>query len=559
MNHSNRFYLGPPGTGKTYRCIRVAGWFIGRCHVKPIDIAYLSFTKIAASEAYKRINKKFNDIYDETQFANFRTLHSMCLRNVPEITNIMGKSDYVDFGENVPINFDTKLSWEAEEDDRGVLKVDNPYLRLIQLANNRLTTLEEQYILLKTKEKDDIDFTKLIELNEHYKKYKQDKDLYDFDDMLLYFSKLPDNLIPHFPLFIIDEAQDCSKLQWLCINKLIARADRTIIAGDDDQAIYVWSGADVTSFRAIEHRPSFKTKILKNSRRVPKLQHALAQKIIQRDTQRIKKEYFPTKEEGTVSCVQSDSMLIDWIQQAYEKELEILILCTYNKPLRRIGKLLQHYNLKYTYKKEGTGTAIVQAIKDWKALHEGKTISCKRVKKVYAQLETDVSVARGYKSGKKAPDDLEQYSLQDLIDKYGLLSPCPLWQEEFSKMSMTDKMHYTDLEERGKDLETRPQIKLSTINSIKGSEREVVFLLDDLSGNEQTEEEINELHRKMYVGVTRSSQHLIIVEARYTWSRDFYYGLWHTWKEVEYEQRQKEISLRQSSRRKSLSEIQDTA
>ena len=126
-------------------------------------------------------------------------------------------------------------------------------------------------------------------------------------------------------------------------------------------------------------------------------------------------------------------------------------------------------------------------------------------------------------------------------------------------MSMTDKMHYTDLEERGKDLETRPQIKLSTINSIKGSEREVVFLLDDLSGNEQTEEEINELHRKMYVGVTRSSQHLIIVEARYTWSRDFYYGLWHSWKEVEYEQRQIEISLRQSSRRKSLSEIQDTA
>ena len=57
MNHSNRFYLGPPGTGKTYRCIRVAGWFIGRCHVKPIDIAYLSFTKIAASEAYKRIMK----------------------------------------------------------------------------------------------------------------------------------------------------------------------------------------------------------------------------------------------------------------------------------------------------------------------------------------------------------------------------------------------------------------------------------------------------------------------------------------------------------------------
>ena len=531
MNHSNRFYLGPPGTGKTYRCIRVAGWFIGMCDVKPIDIAYLAFTKIAASEAYKRINEKFDDVYDESQFANFRTLHSMCLRNVPGINNIMTKSDYVDFGENVPIDFETKLSWEAEEDDRGVLKVDNPYLRLIQLANNRMTTLEEQYILLKAEEKDDIDISKLDELNQHYQQYKEDRDLHDFDDMLLHFSKLSDNLIPHFSLLIIDEAQDCSKLQWLCINKLIARADRIIIAGDDDQAIYVWSGADVNSFRAIKHRPNFKTKILETSRRVPLLQHALAQKIIKEDTGRIKKEYFPTWEEGTISRVQTEPMLLDCIKRAYKKEIEILILCTYNKPLRRIARMLQEYNLKYTYKKEGTGTAIVEAIKDWKALHEGKKISGKKVKKLYTHLEIDIVVKRGYKKGEKAPDDLEQYSLQDLIEKGGLLVQNVPWQKVFYKMPRTDLMHYTNLEERGKDLETKPLIKLSTINSIKGSEREAVFLLDDLAGKEQTEEEVNELHRKMYVGVTRSSKHLIIVEARYN-RKPFCYKLWDIWEEV---------------------------
>ena len=147
-------------------------------------------------------------------------------------------------------------------------------------------------------------------------------------------------------------------------------------------------------------------------------------------------------------------------------------------------------------------------------------------------METDIVVKRGYKKGERAPDDLEQYSLQDLIEKGGLLVQNVSWQKVFYKMPRTDLMHYTNLEERGKDLETKPLIKLSTIHSIKGSERECVFLLDDLVGKVETQEEVNELHRMMYVGVTRSSKHLIIVEARYKWSEDFYYGLWDKWEEV---------------------------
>ena len=43
----------------------------------------------------------------------------------------------------------------------------------------------------------------------------------------------------------MDESQDLSLLQWNIVWKLMEKAKRTVIAGDDDQAIYRWAGADV--------------------------------------------------------------------------------------------------------------------------------------------------------------------------------------------------------------------------------------------------------------------------------------------------------------------------
>jgi superfamily I DNA/RNA helicase len=47
---------------------------------------------------------------------------------------------------------------------------------------------------------------------------------------------------------MIDEAQDCNRLEWLVIKKLIDASKNVYIAGDDDQAIYGFKGGEVETF-----------------------------------------------------------------------------------------------------------------------------------------------------------------------------------------------------------------------------------------------------------------------------------------------------------------------
>ena len=57
-----------------------------------------------------------------------------------------------------------------------------------------------------------------------------------------------------------------SLIQWDIVKKLEKNSKQSIIAGDDDQAIYKWNGADADSFINLEGEKV----ILQQSYRVPK-------------------------------------------------------------------------------------------------------------------------------------------------------------------------------------------------------------------------------------------------------------------------------------------------
>ena len=78
----------------------------------------------------------------------------------------------------------------------------------------------------------------------------------------------------------IDEAQDLSLIQWEMVRKLWSNAEKTYIAGDDDQAIFKWAGADVDHFIALKEEVD-DIKTLDQSYRIPGGPiHELSQKII---------------------------------------------------------------------------------------------------------------------------------------------------------------------------------------------------------------------------------------------------------------------------------------
>ena len=101
---------------------------------------------------------------------------------------------------------------------------------------------------------------------------------------------------PKFDVTFIDEAQDLSKVQWSMADKVFTNTGDSFIAGDDDQAIFRWAGADVDSFIALDG----KINQLIQSFRVPKSVHKLAANIVSRIKKRINKNWLPSTREGNI-------------------------------------------------------------------------------------------------------------------------------------------------------------------------------------------------------------------------------------------------------------------
>ena len=83
-------------------------------------------------------------------------------------------------------------------------------------------------------------------------------------------------LAPKLEVVFIDEAQDLSPLQWKMVHLLQANAKEVFVAGDDDQAIFRYAGADVDYFIGLQGSVT----VLDQSYRIPATHHALSQKVI---------------------------------------------------------------------------------------------------------------------------------------------------------------------------------------------------------------------------------------------------------------------------------------
>ena len=252
-----RKILGPPGTGKTTKLLKYVQTFLKLG--TPIErIGYFAFTKKAATEAKERMLKLFPQ-YGYRDLKHFQTLHSLAFTSLGmKKDNVMQSEHYEEIGKTIGVQVSV---YKGGEEETGYIDSDSEYFNLINIARIKDVSTKDEYDT--DLYSDDMDYNLVEIIEAELNNYKKSFALYDFTDMIEKF--IGSELCPKFDVVFIDEAQDLSPIQWKMYDIIKQNTKIMILAGDDDQAIYGWAGADVQRF---QEEPA-KEKILPQSYRVP--------------------------------------------------------------------------------------------------------------------------------------------------------------------------------------------------------------------------------------------------------------------------------------------------
>ncbi len=280
------------------------------------------------------------------------------------------------------------------------------------------------------------------------------------------------------------------------------------IAGDDDQAIFKWAGADVDTFIALKEEVDY-VDTLNQSYRIPGGPiHELSQQIIRNVSNRYDKDYLPRQEMGDLTRY-SDVTQVDMSQG------EWLVLSTANHFLDHIKDLCELQGWYYSHKtKNSIKLDLLLAIKTWERWRNGEQLlPVASIKNIYSYLGENV--IKGYQKGKTMDDNEEGYYIEECLENHGLKTQ-DVWYKAFAGLDTNTENYIRNMLANRESFKQNPRITLSTIHGAKGGEADNVLLLPDITKSAADHDDINpdELHRLFYVAVTRAKKSLHILEPR---------------------------------------------
>ncbi|MBL4935261.1 ATP-dependent helicase [Clostridium sp. YIM B02515] len=206
-------------------------YLLGFKKVNSNNIIVITFTKAAAANMKKRFENLSKGMEGMPFFGTFHGLfYKILLRH-------FGKIHLIDSSEGYRLISNILLS-HMEEINEDKIKEVRTKISLFKCGDGDLESFDTN-----------IDKKIFTDCFESYERYKEEKNLMDFDDLQIKFrefinsnSKILNYYSKGFKYMLIDEFQDCDNIQ-LEILKLLNQYNSIFAVGDEDQCIYSFRGS----------------------------------------------------------------------------------------------------------------------------------------------------------------------------------------------------------------------------------------------------------------------------------------------------------------------------
>lgn len=516
--------FGRPGTGKTAYVTRQVT-SAAKTHGSE-GVLVASLTRAAAAELVSR-----NLPLDKGQVG---TLHGLCYRALgcPPIAETFLKEWNAVYGRRYR---QTPTTWDVD---------DSPSEYERKAPGDELAA---QYHVLRARRVAFDRWPKQVQaFARAWEDFKQSLGAIDFTDMidLVYqdFAGVPGNPAVAF----IDEAQDLSVLEFALIRKWELHLQSLVLAGDDDQSLYSFRGADVEAFRT-PPLPAEQKRMLTRSWRLPQAVLAYAQPWIERVSRREPKVYVPREAAGVVrrlagATVRWPEGLLRDLEITLAQGKTVMMLATCGYFLRPLIALLKRegipFHNPYRAKERewnpfatSTGAQAADrllaylrpfgdvwgdASRMWTAADVALWTGALQAEAVL-RPGANLGLARIQKDSPLELERLEGLLLSDALEKAadGDLA----WFKERLMPNQRKRMIFPIAVARRRGAQfmmKRPQVIVGTIHSVKGGEADVVYVFPDLSGQGMrawlsgNPAQHDAIIRQFYVAFTRARETLVL-------------------------------------------------
>jgi len=198
---------------------------------------------------------------------------------------------------------------------------------------------------------------KLVPLITDFVRYQEAIERYSYSFAYYNYLKNPDAvikqlaaLLPGLRFLVIDEAQDMTPLMHDFVNRLAAELgtiEHIVYAGDDDQAIYNYAGADHTLFNSIQGDVVVLDKTYRYGQKI----HGLATRIVHKIKNRYPKDYNPGDVQDVIVKMNGhlDDKFMQVVNHAILNGETLFILKRVNRGLGKLSQILESQYIPHTF------------------------------------------------------------------------------------------------------------------------------------------------------------------------------------------------------------------